>query len=158
MAPCHRVAATKGERVLVFLGDAIRRDGTKRTGFQTGRVPPGVHERACQDLTCRLYVLLLWQRVSISPRVPLPHIALLVYDQVVTLDSKRCPPDLEEVAEAYVMGTLSEEQAIAFVDHYAACDTCATVLYKIADYFDAMRAAAKSLRAEPFRASASSVN
>ena len=47
------------------------------------------------------------------------------------------------------MGTLPEEQAIAFEDHYAACDTCATALYKTADYVDAMRAAAKTLRSGP---------
>ena len=51
---------------------------------------------------------------------------------------------------------LSEEQAVAFEDHYAACDTCATVLYKTADYVDAMRAAAKKLRAEPSRAASTS--
>jgi anti-sigma factor RsiW len=44
------------------------------------------------------------------------------------------------------MGTLPEEQSIAFEDHYAACDACATALYKTADYVDAMRAAAKTLR------------
>jgi hypothetical protein len=37
------------------------------------------------------------------------------------------------------MGTLPEEQAIAFENHYAACDSCATALYKTADYVDAMR-------------------
>ena len=57
----------------------------------------------------------------------------------MTLHSSQCPADLEKVAEAYVMGTLSEEQAIAFENHYAACDTCATALYKTADYVDAMR-------------------
>jgi len=60
-----------------------------------------------------------------------------------------CPSDLEEVAEAYVMGTLPKEQTIAFEDHYAACDPCATVLYKAADRVDAMRAAAKVLRSGP---------
>jgi anti-sigma factor RsiW len=74
----------------------------------------------------------------------------------VTLDSNECPAGIEDVAEAYVMGTLSDEQAVAFEDHYAACDTCATVLYKTADYVDAMRAAAKKLRAEPSRAASTS--
>jgi anti-sigma factor RsiW len=67
----------------------------------------------------------------------------------VTLHSSECPVDLEEVAEAYVRGTLPKEQAIAFEDHYAICETCATVLYKTVDYVDAMRAAAKTLRSEP---------
>ncbi len=47
------------------------------------------------------------------------------------------------------MGTLPEEHATAFEDHYAACDTCATVLYKTADYVHAMQAAAKKVRSEP---------
>ena len=57
----------------------------------------------------------------------------------MTPHSIACPADLEKVAEAYAMGTLPEEQAIAFENHYAACDTCATALYKTADYVDAMR-------------------
>jgi anti-sigma factor RsiW len=55
------------------------------------------------------------------------------------LRSSECPVDLEKVAEAYVMGTLPEEQATAFESHYAARDTCATALYKTADYVDAVR-------------------
>ena len=43
------------------------------------------------------------------------------------LHSSECPVDLDEVAQGYVLGTLPTEQAIAFEDHYAACDTCATV-------------------------------
>ena len=65
------------------------------------------------------------------------------------MNSNQCPTGIEEVAEAYVMGTLPKHQAIAFEDHYAACDTCATVLYRTADYVDAMRAAARKLRSEP---------
>ena len=55
------------------------------------------------------------------------------------LYSSECPVDLEKVADAYLMKTLPEEQAIAFESHYAACDICATALYKTADYVDAMR-------------------
>jgi anti-sigma factor RsiW len=65
------------------------------------------------------------------------------------LHSSECPPDLEKVSEAYVMGTLPAEQAIAFEDHYAACESCTTILYKTVDYVDAMRAAAKTLRSGP---------
>ena len=57
----------------------------------------------------------------------------------MTLHSSECPADLEKVAEAYVMGTLPEEQAVVFEDHYSECVTCATSLYKTADYVDAMR-------------------
>ena len=65
------------------------------------------------------------------------------------LHSSECPVDLAKVAEAYVMGGLPEEQATAFENHYADCDSCATALYKTADYVDAMRAAAKALRSGP---------
>jgi hypothetical protein len=65
------------------------------------------------------------------------------------LEPNECPADLQEVAEAYVMGTLPQEQAIAFEDHYVACDTCATALYKTADYVHTMHAAAKTLRLVP---------
>ena len=57
----------------------------------------------------------------------------------MTPHSIACPADLEKVAEAYAMGTLPEEQAFAFENHYATCDTCATALYKTADHVDAMR-------------------
>jgi hypothetical protein len=62
----------------------------------------------------------------------------------VTLHSSECPTDLEKVAEAYVMGILPEKQATAFEDHYAACESCTTILYKTVDYVDAVRAAAKA--------------
>jgi hypothetical protein len=57
----------------------------------------------------------------------------------VTLKATDCPIDLKEVAEAYFTGTLPEEQAIAFEQHYTACDTCATLLYKTADHVDTSR-------------------
>jgi anti-sigma factor RsiW len=47
-----------------------------------------------------------------------------------------------------VLGTLPTEEAIAFEEHYLACDTCATVLYKTVDYVDAMRAAARKTQSE----------
>jgi anti-sigma factor RsiW len=62
------------------------------------------------------------------------------------LHSSECPVDLNGVAESYVMGTLPGPQAMAFEDHYAACDTCATVLYKTVDRVDVMRSAARKLR------------
>jgi anti-sigma factor RsiW len=67
----------------------------------------------------------------------------------VTLDSAECPAGIEDIAEAYVMGTLPGPQAIAFEDHYAICDTCATVLYKTANYVGAMHAAARKVRWKP---------
>jgi anti-sigma factor RsiW len=67
----------------------------------------------------------------------------------MTVHSSKCPVDLDEVAEGYVLGLLPTEQAIAFEDHYATCEACATVVYKTVDYVDSMRAAAKTLRSQP---------
>jgi hypothetical protein len=67
----------------------------------------------------------------------------------VTADFNQCPDNAEEVAEAYVMGTLTAEQAIAFEIHYVGCNRCALVLQKAVEYVDAMRAAAKKVRDEP---------
>ena len=75
---------------------------------------------------------------------------------VVRLESNQCPTDRAEIAEAYVMGTLRTEEAMAFEDHYVACNTCATVLEKTASYIDAMRGAATKLRSEPMCAASSS--
>jgi anti-sigma factor RsiW len=71
------------------------------------------------------------------------------YHQVVAMHFNACPVELEKVAEAHVMGLLPKEQAIAFEDHFAACDTCATVVYKIADYVGAMNAARRNVPWEP---------
>lgn len=62
------------------------------------------------------------------------------------MDSAECPAGIEDVAEAYLMGALPRHQAITFEDNYVACDECATILYKTAEYIDAMRAAAKKVR------------
>jgi anti-sigma factor RsiW len=67
---------------------------------------------------------------------------------VVTLDPLQCPDNTEDVAEAYILGALTAEQAAVFEDHYLGCDACATVLYKTADFVDAMNAAAKKVREE----------
>jgi hypothetical protein len=64
------------------------------------------------------------------------------------VEPNECPANPEAVAESYIMGTLRKEQVIAFEDHYAACEARATLLYKTADYVDAMRAGAKKLRSE----------
>ena len=46
------------------------------------------------------------------------------------------------------MGTLAEEQVIAFEEHYIGCDACAKVLQDTARYIDAMRAAARNVRSD----------
>ena len=82
-------------------------------------------------------------RITLAPhRLTGDHWVVIIY-------SNKCPPDPEAVAEAYLMGTLSSEQATAFEDHFVACNACATVLQKTAEYVDAMRAAARKQRSEP---------
>ena len=80
---------------------------------------------------------------AIAPRRPTGH------HQVVITDSNNCPPNPESVAEAYLVGTLPKKEANAFEDHFAACEPCATVLQRTAEYVDAMRAAGRKLRSEP---------
>ena len=75
---------------------------------------------------------------------------------VVRLESKQCPSAPDEIAEAYVMGTLTKLQAAAFEDHYVVCNSCATVLENAASYVDVMRTAAKILRPKPVRAASGS--
>ena len=53
----------------------------------------------------------------------------------------------EVVAEAYIMRTLSKDQATEF--DYVACNHCATVPQRTAEYVEAMRAVAKKGRSEP---------
>ena len=64
------------------------------------------------------------------------------------MDSNECPANPEEVAEAYIMGTLRKELVIAFEDHYVTCSQCATVLQKTAEYVEAMRAASRKARSD----------
>jgi hypothetical protein len=65
------------------------------------------------------------------------------------VDSKECPANPEEVAEAYVIGTLQKEQVIVFEDHYVTCSQCATILHKTAEYIEAMRTVSRKVRSEP---------
>jgi hypothetical protein len=61
---------------------------------------------------------------------------------------RTCPADLQEVAEAYLMHRLSEEEVDAFEVHYFACADCATILQKAAACVEAIRAAALKLRSD----------
>jgi hypothetical protein len=75
---------------------------------------------------------------------------------VVSPESKLCPPAPDEIAEAYLMGTLPNEQMAAFEDHYVVCNSCATVVETTATYVDGICTAAKKLRTEPLRAASTS--
>jgi len=59
------------------------------------------------------------------------------------MDSKECPADVEDLAEAYVMGKLTAGEAATFEDHYVGCNNCAMVLQQAAEYVEAMREAAR---------------
>lgn len=67
----------------------------------------------------------------------------------MNLHSNECAANPDEVAEAYIMGTLSKEQEATFEDHYICCDRCVTALQKAAEYVAAMRAAGTDVRSEP---------
>ena len=70
----------------------------------------------------------------------------MAYHKVVSLDPSTCPANPEEIAEAYVMGTLTADQATAFEN--VGCNRWAQVLQKVVEYVDAMCAAAKKVREE----------
>ena len=58
----------------------------------------------------------------------------------------RCPADAEEVAEAYLMGTLADDDAAAFEEHLLVCGGCMAVVEATVNYVRAMRSAARELR------------
>jgi anti-sigma-K factor RskA len=62
-----------------------------------------------------------------------------------------CPADLDELAERYVLGFLSGEDAAAFEDHYITCPHCADVVQATDDYVRAMGEAAREIRAKQAR-------
>jgi hypothetical protein len=71
------------------------------------------------------------------------------YDQIVPVHSNPCPFEPEKVAEAYVMGLLTQTQAIAFENHFTDCEICAAALCEIADSVGVMNAATRDVHWEP---------
>jgi hypothetical protein len=59
-----------------------------------------------------------------------------------------CPVNVREVAEAYLMRSLPEEEVEAFEVHYFVCAACVTVLQHTAEYVEAMRTASRTLRSD----------
>ncbi len=59
----------------------------------------------------------------------------------------RCPAQVSEVAEAYVMNTLDRAEAAAFEDHLMTCTRCAAAAEDADHYVRAMKIAAQRLRA-----------
>jgi hypothetical protein len=66
----------------------------------------------------------------------------------VPTDPQCCPPDVEEVAEAYCMNTLDHPARLAFEDHYLRCARCATIVASTDEFVRSMRNALEQLRRE----------
>jgi hypothetical protein len=60
---------------------------------------------------------------------------------------EQCPAEVEQVAQAYCMGTLPLPVATAFEDHCIACERCAIVVEDADTYIGVMQDAARKLRA-----------
>jgi hypothetical protein len=90
------------------------------------------------------YISRFLQSFPRQQTAPLALQFTLAYDQCVSSDLKQCPPLPEEVAEAYILGTLTEAQTAAFEAHFLACNHCTGVLQQVSEYVDAMRAAART--------------
>jgi anti-sigma factor RsiW len=70
------------------------------------------------------------------------------YIEFVSADAQQCPPDIEEVAEAYCMETLDPAARLAFEEHYLTCDSCASLVASTDEYIRAMRNALERLRSD----------
>ena len=66
----------------------------------------------------------------------------------VPADTPHCPPDVEEIAEAYCMETLDRPASLAFENHYLACPRCASVVASTDEYVRSIRRALARLRME----------
>jgi hypothetical protein len=62
------------------------------------------------------------------------------------LQPNRCPTDLDDMVEAYLLDRLSVRDAAAFETHYLMCARCAERLGYVYRYLGAMKRAASSLR------------
>jgi hypothetical protein len=68
--------------------------------------------------------------------------------EAVPRDAQHCPPDVEEIAEAYCMETLDRPARLTFEEHYLACPRCASVVASTDEYVRSMRNALERLRSE----------
>lgn len=57
------------------------------------------------------------------------------------LSANRCPKNISEVADLYLLDRLTPEQARVFEEHYLQCPTCAKELEQTRSFIDAIRAA-----------------
>jgi anti-sigma factor RsiW len=65
-----------------------------------------------------------------------------------------CPIDVDETAEAYLRGSLPEQQSTAFENHFLDCPRCSERLQFTLDFIEAMRKAAVRLNTKVVAASA----
>jgi hypothetical protein len=70
------------------------------------------------------------------------------YIESVSAAAQQCPPDVEEIAEAYCMGTLDQTARLAFEEHYLTCRSCASLVGSTDGYIRSMKAALRQLRTE----------
>ena len=67
---------------------------------------------------------------------------------VVPFDANHCPPNPEETAEAYCMGTLvDQDNLVAFEEHYLACPRCSAIVEETERYVRAMQSDGRRFRA-----------
>jgi len=62
--------------------------------------------------------------------------------------AQHCPPDIEEIAEAYCMEKLDHSQRIAFDNHYLTCPRCASIVAGTDEYIMSMKTALGRLRSQ----------
>ena len=79
--------------------------------------------------------------------IEIPTVVCYISD-VPAADS-RCPPNAEEIAEAYVRRKLPEPDAAAFEAHYIGCPKCVQILADAEAFVHTMRAAGRALDGAP---------
>lgn len=69
-------------------------------------------------------------------------------------DRYRCPAQINETAEAYVMSTLPRAETVTFEDHLLVCDRCTATVAEVYNYVRAAKIAAQRLRSGRVRTAA----
>jgi hypothetical protein len=66
----------------------------------------------------------------------------------VPTEPQDCPPDIEEIAEAYCMQRLDHSERMAFENHYLTCPRCASVVTSTDEYVGSMKAALRHVQSQ----------
>jgi hypothetical protein len=64
------------------------------------------------------------------------------------LSPRRCPEDVAELAELYLLHRLSAEENREAEEHFLSCSSCMDVLEEMEAFLNALRAANRNLSAE----------